>query len=63
MGVCNFSEIHNPEIDFAFVDNVPVGTIQLYAINYNVFQIRNGTGVLFHNLSKSIKGSLNINPQ
>ena len=62
-GVCNFSEIHNPEIDISFVDNVPVGTLQIYAINYNVLQIRNGKGVLFHNLSKSIKGSLNSNPQ
>ena len=57
-GVCNFSEIHNPELELEFLNNVTRGEIKIYAINYNVLQIKNGKGVLFHQLGKGIRSTL-----
>ena len=57
-GICNFSELHNPFLKLTYKDNILQGTIRVFAINYNILQVQNGKGVLFHNLSKDIKSSL-----
>jgi hypothetical protein len=57
-GVCNFSELQNPEIHLEFAPNLPASTLYIYAINYNVLQTKEGIGYLLHMLSKGIPGTL-----
>lgn len=53
-GICNFSELHAPSINFKFED-VEKSTLTVFAINYNILQIDNlGNAWLLHNLSKSV---------
>ena len=56
-GICNFSELHCPDLHIDFISNITSGSINIYAINYNVLQVKNGKGVLYHNLSKSMKST------
>ena len=56
-GVCNFSELHCPDLHLNFISDIGSGVISIYAINYNVLQVKNGKGVLYHNLSKSMKST------
>ena len=56
-GVCNFSELNTPDLQLDFINNITSGEITVYAINYNVLQIKNGKGILYHNLSKSMKNT------
>jgi hypothetical protein len=56
-GICNFSELHCPDLHIDFVSDITSGSINIYAINYNVLQVKNGKGVLYHNLSKSMKST------
>lgn len=58
-GSCNFSELHTPTMEFKLNNNVPVGEIILFAVNYNVLQINSlGNACLLHNLSKSTPDKL-----
>ena len=52
-GICNFSEIHTPELDLKFINNVGASKIKIFGINYNVLKIKNGEGILLQSLSKS----------
>ena len=52
-GICNFSEIHTAEMELTFADNIGASSFKLFALNYNVLRIRNGTGMLLNSLSKS----------
>lgn len=53
-GICNFSEIHNSQLDLTFINNLQESDLKVYAINYNVLKVRNGKGTLMNKLSKSI---------
>lgn len=57
-GVCNFSSLHCPDLHLKFIDNIEGGAIKIFAVNYNILQVRNGKGVLFHTLSKSIRAKI-----
>lgn len=57
-GVCNFSEIHNTQLNFTFKSGLGASMLKLYAINYNVLRIRNGQGTLLNSLSKSTRKSM-----
>jgi hypothetical protein len=52
-GVCNFSEIQDPQIHLTFNSNIAASTLFIYAVNYNVLMSVNGSGYLLHSLSKS----------
>ena len=52
-GICNFSEIHNVEIDMTFQDSLDESLLKLFAINYNIMIANNGKGRLLNSLSKS----------
>lgn len=53
-GICNFSEIHNSQLELTFINNLQESDLKVYAINYNVLKVRNGKGTLMNKLSKSI---------
>ena len=52
-GVCNFSELQDPQIHLTFNSNIAASTLFIYAVNYNVLMSVNGSGYLLHSLSKS----------
>ena len=52
-GICNFSEIGSSEMKLTLVDDIEASTFKLFAINYNILRIRNGSGTLLNSLSKS----------
>jgi hypothetical protein len=52
-GICNFSEIHTTQMNFTFQSSLEASTLKLFAINYNVLRISNGSGTLLNSLSKS----------
>ena len=53
-GVMNFSEIQEALLHLSFNTALPVGTLYVYAVNYNVLINKKGYGCLLHQLSKSI---------
>ena len=47
-GTCNFSKIDNAVLSLDFIANIPEGTVNVYAMNYNILRIQNGmSGILF----------------
>ena len=47
-GTCNFSKIDNAVLNLDMSPNIPDGTVNVYAINYNILRIQNGmSGILF----------------
>ena len=52
-GVCNFSELQEPQIHLTFNSNIAASKLFIYAVNYNVLMSVNGSGYLLHSLSKS----------
>ena len=47
-GTCNFSKIDNVVLNLDFTANIPDGTINVYAMNYNILRIQSGmAGILF----------------
>lgn len=59
-GVCNFSDLHTVQFPLTLRSGLASSILHLFAINYNVLQIRNGTACLLHTLSKSSPGQANI---
>jgi hypothetical protein len=53
-GLCNFSELQNPQIYLTFNSPIVASTLFIYAVNYNVLLCGNGLGMLLHQLSKSV---------
>jgi hypothetical protein len=47
-GSCNFSKIDNSEINFTFANNIPLGEVKVYGINYNILKIKNGMAGLLY---------------
>ena len=52
-GVCNFSELQEPQLHLSFNSGISASTLFIYALNYNVLMSVNGTGYLLHSLSKA----------
>jgi len=52
-GVCNFSEIQEPQIHLTFNSNIASCKLFMYAVNYNVLMSVKGAGYLLHSLSKA----------
>ena len=47
-GTCNFSKLDNVTMNFNCTANIPNGTINIYATNYNILRIQSGmAGVMF----------------
>jgi hypothetical protein len=47
-GTCNFSKIDNAVLNLDMSPNIPDGTVNVYAMNYNILRIQNGmSGILF----------------
>ena len=47
-GSCNFSKLDNVTMNFTCTPNIPDGTINIYATNYNILRIQSGmAGVMF----------------
>ena len=47
-GTCNFSKLDNVTMNFNCTANIPIGTINIYATNYNILRIQSGmAGVMF----------------
>ena len=47
-GTCNFSKLDNVTMNFTCTPNIPIGTINIYATNYNILRIQSGmAGVMF----------------
>ena len=53
-GLCNFSELQNPQLHLSFNSPMTSSTLFIFAVNYNVLINSNGCGTLLHMLSKSI---------
>ena len=53
-GLCNFSEIQNPQLHLTFNSQMVSSTLFVYAVNYNILITTGGCGTLLHMLSKSI---------
>jgi hypothetical protein len=52
-GVCNFSNLHDPRMQFKFRSGIAASKLIIFGINYNVLQTdNNGNAWLLHNLSK-----------
>jgi hypothetical protein len=52
-GVCNFSELQEPQIHLTFNTSLAASTLFIYAVNYNVLISIKGSGYLLHSLSKA----------
>jgi len=52
-GVCNFSELQEPQLHLSFNNAIEASTLFIYAVNYNILISINGAGYLLHSLSKS----------
>ena len=52
-GVCNFSELQEPQLHLSFNNNIYASKLFIYAVNYNVLMSIKGSGYLLHSLSKS----------
>jgi len=52
-GVCNFSELQEPQLHLSFNSDIASSTLYIYAVNYNVLISINGSGYLLHSLSKA----------
>jgi len=59
-GVCNFSDLHTVQFPITLRSGLASSMLHMFAINYNVLQVRNGTACLLHALSKSSPGQANI---
>ena len=57
-GICNFSEIHNSQLEFTFIDDLGESELKIFGINYNVLKVKNGKGTLMNKLSKSINKNI-----
>lgn len=58
-GVCNFSNLSQPNLHLKFINGITESTLFIFAMNYNVLQIdKNGNTWLLHNLSKSTPDTL-----
>lgn len=57
-GICNFSEIGSSQMKLTLVDDNEASTFKLFAVNYNVLKIKNGSGSLLNSLSKSSRKAL-----
>lgn len=58
-GICNFSNLSEPQLHFEFDTGVVESMLHIYAINYNVLQVDDkGNAWLLHNLSKSAPDSI-----
>ena len=57
-GICNFSEIHNSELEFKFIDDLSESELKIFGINYNVLKVKNGKGTVMNKLSKSINKNI-----
>lgn len=53
-GICNFSEIHNSQLELTFINNLQDSKLIVFGLNYNVIKTRNGKGTLMNKLSKSV---------
>ena len=53
-GLCNFSELQNPQLHLTFNSQMVSSTLFVYAVNYNILITTGGCGTLLHMLSKSI---------
>ena len=51
-GVCNFSELQDPQLHLTFNTSIAASTLFIYAVNYNVLISIKGSGYLLHSLSK-----------
>lgn len=58
-GICNFSEIQDPILILEFIENLPPFEVFVYAINYNMIELKNGCFSLLHSMSKSIPSKFN----
>lgn len=52
-GVCNFSELQEPQLHLSFNSGIASSTLFIYAVNYNVLMSISGSGYLLHSLSKA----------
>ena len=52
-GVCNFSDIQEPQIHLSLNSNIAASKLFIYAVNYNVLMSIKGAGYLLHSLSKA----------
>lgn len=57
-GLCNFSEIQEPVLILEFQDNLPAFNVLIYAINYNMAELKDGCFSLLHSMSKSVPSKL-----
>ena len=53
-GICNFSELQNPQLHLTFNTTIAPSTLYVYAVNYNVLINTSGGSSLLHMLSKSV---------
>jgi len=56
-GVCNFSELQEPQLHLSFNKSNASSTLFIYAVNYNVLMTIKGSGYLLHSLSKAAPSS------
>ena len=51
-GVCNFSELQEPQLHLSFNSGIASSTLFIYAVNYNVLMSISGSGYLLHSFLK-----------
>jgi hypothetical protein len=47
-GHLNFSMLNSAVISLTFTDNIPAGSVTVYARNYNILEIKNGQAALMY---------------
>ena len=45
-GACNFSKIDSADLNITFKTSLAAGSLQVYALNYNILRIFSGMGGL-----------------
>ena len=62
-GVCNFSGLHTVQFHINLRPGVTSSKFHLFALNYNVLQICDGTASLLHTLSKGTPDTISYQLQ
>ena len=62
-GVCNFSGLHTVQFHLTLRSGMAASKFHLFAMNYNVLQVCDGTASLLHTLSKSTPDTISYELQ